>query len=175
VNNVYLIGSRCTGKTAVGTALAELLGRSFIDADVYLESKHGRTIQEIFAEGGEELFRQYETDSLGELCAMDGVVVAAGGGAVLRDENVRMMKDSGRCVLLKASAATVYERMTADEKTESQRPALTDKSDMMSEIVHLAAIREPFYNRAKDFEVSTERLGVAEAAREIAEWLESIP
>jgi len=173
VNNVYLIGFRCTGKTAVGTVLADLLGRSFIDADVYIESKCGQTIAEIFAEGGEALFRRHETEALCELCAMDDVVVAAGGGAVLSDENVRMMKQTGKCVLLTAPAGTIYERMTADEKTDSQRPALTDKADMMAEILHLLEYREPFYTRAKDFAVSTGQLDVAAAAERIAAWLRS--
>jgi shikimate kinase len=171
VKNIYLIGFRCTGKTAVGTALAGRLGRDFIDADVYLESKYDKTVAEIFAEGGEPLFRDYESESLAELCAMDDLVVGAGGGAVLRDGNVRMMKQSGKCVLLVASAETIVKRMTADEKTESQRPALTDKADMMSEVVHLLAYRQPFYEHAKDFEVSTEKLDVEQSAREIENWL----
>ena len=90
--NLILIGFRGTGKTTIGKMLAQRLGKEFVDADEYLEQKEGKTIKDIFAEGGEKLFREIETHVIAELCRLDDRVVATGGGAILREENVRAFK-----------------------------------------------------------------------------------
>jgi len=86
--NIILIGFRGTSKTTIGKMLAQRLGKEFVDADEYLERKEGKTIKDIFAEGGEKLFREIETHVIAELCLLDNRVVATGGGAILREENV---------------------------------------------------------------------------------------
>jgi len=101
--NIVLIGFRSTGKTTVGRELARRLGRSFIDADTYLQEREGRTIAEVFADGGETLFRQLEREVIAELAGRDGLVLAAGGGAVLDPENVERLRGSGPVVRLTAS------------------------------------------------------------------------
>lgn len=165
--NIVLIGFRCTGKTAVGRALARRLGRPFIDADTYLQERAGKTIAEIFAEGGEPLFRRLEREVIAELARRDGVVLAAGGGAVLDEENVRNLRASGVTVRLTASLETILARLTEDEKTRTERPRLTDEEDMRREVERLLACREPFYRRASDITIDTEGKGVAEVAEEV--------
>ena len=93
--NIILIGFRGTGKTTIGKMLAQRLGKEFVDADEYLEQKEGKTVKDIFAEGGEKLFREIETQIIAELCLLDNRVVATGGGAILREENVRALKKGG--------------------------------------------------------------------------------
>ena len=152
--NIYLIGYRCTGKTTVGQALAKRLGREFIDADDCLEAKAGRTIQEIFATDGEPVFRRLECEVIAELADQSDKIIAAGGGAVLNDDNVAQMKRSGLRVLLEADAKTIHERMQADVRTAQQRPSLTDKKPD-EEIEHLLEFRRPYYDRAADLRFDT--------------------
>ena len=147
--NIFLIGYRCTGKTTVGRTLAERLGMEFIDADDYLVEKAGKTIKRIFAEDGEPAFRDLEEKYLAELAARDNLVIAAGGGAVLRKSNVDCMRKAGKVILLEADAATIYSRITGDPKTDAQRPSLTGKSQY-DEIVHLLEYRKPFYHSAAE-------------------------
>jgi len=145
----FLIGYRCTGKTTIGKALAERLGLEFIDADEYLVEKAGKSIKQIFAEDGEPAFRDLEEQCLAELSRRTGVVIGAGGGAVMRQSNVQRMKAAGTVVLLESDAATIYSRITGDPKTDAQRPSLTNKSQY-DEIVHLLEYRKPYYHAAAD-------------------------
>lgn len=95
MKNIILIGMPGSGKTAFGSALAGALGRPFYDADQVLEAREGRDIPFIFQTFGEERFRTMETEVLRELAAMEGIVLATGGGAVLRKENRDILKASG--------------------------------------------------------------------------------
>jgi shikimate kinase len=81
--NVYLIGPMGSGKTAVGRRLAAMLGKAFFDSDAEIEKRTGVDIRFIFEKEGEARFRQRERDVIAALTALDGVVVATGGGAVL--------------------------------------------------------------------------------------------
>jgi len=165
--NVILIGFRCTGKTAVGQELARRLGRPFIDADTYLQERQGKTIAEIFAEGGECLFRRLEQEVIAELTQRDGLVLAAGGGAILDEGNVRRLRASGQVVRLTASLETILARLAEDEKTRSERPRLTAEEDMRREVERLLAYREPFYQRAADINIDTEGKGIDQVAEEV--------
>ncbi|MBI5365681.1 MAG: shikimate kinase [Planctomycetes bacterium] len=152
--NIVLIGFRCTGKTAVGKALAEHLKLEFIDADDYLEKKIGYSIRDIFVKQGESSFRLMEAESLSELARLDGKVIAAGGGAVLWYKNIRNLKRNAMLVLLEADPVTVFERLRRDPRTPTQRPALSRK-DMYEEIVEQMELRRPYYSRAADHVVDT--------------------
>jgi shikimate kinase len=100
--NIILIGFRGTGKTTIGKILAQRLGKEFIDADEYLEQKQGKTIKDIFSEGGETLFREIEVQMIAELCRLDDRIIASGGGVILREENVRRLRENGIIILLDA-------------------------------------------------------------------------
>ena len=168
--NLYLTGYRCTGKTTVGRIVAEMLGREFIDADEYLVAKAGRTIKEIFETDGEPLFRYLESECLRELASKDGLVVATGGGVILREANVQQLASSGRVVLLEADAKTVHERMQADQLTRAQRPSLTAR-DPLEEIEELLGARRPRYEGTADHRVDTTKSMPEELARQIVEFL----
>ncbi len=164
--NIVLIGYRATGKTTLARLLAERLGWSWVDADVEIEHRAGKTISQIFAEDGEGVFRDLEAQVIADLCARDQWVIAAGGGAPLRVENRRAMKAGGYVIWLQASPQTIYERMYSDPTTTQRRPNLTPGGGL-EEIVELLARREPVYRETADFSVNTEGKNPQELVEEI--------
>ncbi|OYP37125.1 shikimate kinase [Rhodopirellula sp. MGV] len=173
--HLFLIGYRGTGKTTVASILAALLQTRWIDLDVVIETKAGKTISELFTEGGEPLFRDWETRCLQESIESDGPpqVISLGGGAVLREENRDFIADNGHCVWLTASPETIAQRIGADATTAARRPALTDLSPT-DEIKSVLTAREPIYREASHYAVSTESLAPAEVADQITQWLDSL-
>jgi shikimate kinase len=166
--NLVLIGYRATGKTTLARLLAERLGWAWIDADVEIERRAGKSIARIFAEDGEPAFRDLEAQVIADLCARDRLVLATGGGAPLRPESRAAMRRNGRVVWLKALAQTIHARMSGDATTAARRPSLTDK-DPRAEIEHLLARREPAYREAAHCAVDTEGRTPDELVAEIAE------
>ncbi|HLA37291.1 MAG TPA: shikimate kinase [Candidatus Brocadiales bacterium] len=164
--NIYLIGFRGTGKTTVGRLLAKYPEWEFIDADDYLEKKIGKTIKQIFQEGGEGLFRDVEGEVIRELSEMEDKIVAAGGGAVLREENVRNMRQNGLVILLETDAHTIHDRLQRDPRSHTQRPNLTNL-DSLDEIIHLLEYRRPYYEKAADHRINTTVISPEEVAKRI--------
>lgn len=120
--NIVLVGMPASGKTTVGRAVAEALGRPFIDADEALVKAVGRSIPDIFAQEGEPAFRRYEAQTIRELSGHNGCVIATGGGAVLSDENIRYLKKNGRIYFLDRSLENLMP--TADRPTASSVEAM---------------------------------------------------
>ncbi|GAX60641.1 shikimate kinase [Candidatus Scalindua japonica] len=164
--NIVLIGFRGTGKSTVGKLLSKRLERDFIDSDQYIESITGKTIKSIFEDDGEEGFRKIEADTIAELSKVDNKVISAGGGVVLKEENVRNLKEKGFLVLLEATPEIIYKRISQDEKTTQQRPSLTDKTPL-DEIRHLIAIREHAYSNAADYTINTSYVSCEDIVNEI--------
>ena len=150
--------------------LTQRLGKEFVDADEYLEQKEGKTIKDIFSEGGEKLFREIETQIIAELCLLDNRVVATGGGAILREENVKTLKKSGIIILLEADADTIYKRIHRDTRTEQRRPDLTNQGGYQ-EIEYLLEYRKPLYDRTADFVINTNSMSAIDAANKIIAFL----
>lgn len=169
--NIILIGFRCTGKTTIGKKIACALKREFIDADEYLEQKEGRTIRDIFHEGGEKLFRKLEAKIIAELCCLDNKVIATGGGAVLLEENVKNIKKNGIIILLEADVRTIYERISSDTNTKERRPKLTEY-DGYQEVEYLLDYRRPFYRRAADVILNTANVSISESVNRIVDILD---
>ncbi len=168
--NIILIGFRGTGKTTIGKMLAQRLGKEFVDADEYLEQKEGKTVKDIFAEGGEKLFREIETEVIAELCLSDNRVVATGGGVILREENVKTLKKSGIIILLEADTDTIYKRIHRDARTEQRRPSLTNRG-AYEEIEYLLEYRRPLYDKTADFVINTTSMPATDAANKIITFL----
>src|SRR5690349_11639509 len=99
-----------------------MLWWNWLDADPHLEQRAGRTIREIFESDGEAGFRDLESKILLELVGYSQLVVALGGGAVLRKVNRQLLKSSGRCVWLKASPELLWSRIESDPTTNDRRP-----------------------------------------------------
>jgi shikimate kinase len=153
--NLTLIGYRATGKTTLARLLAERLGWDWIDADVEIERVAGKTITEIFSDDGEPVFRDIEARVIADLTSRPDLVIAAGGGAPLRKESRRAMREGGQVVWLQASAETIHARMTGDATTATRRPNLTDRGPL-DEIIHLMSAREPIYRDTAHIEVDTD-------------------
>ncbi|MEB2310191.1 MAG: shikimate kinase [Candidatus Brocadiaceae bacterium] len=168
--NIILIGFRGTGKATIGKILAQRLGKEFFDADEYLEQKRGKTIKDIFSEGGETLFREIGVQMIAELCRLDDRIIASGGGVILREENVRRLRENGIIILLDADADTLYKRIHEDTQTAQKRPNLTSRG-AYDEIEYLLAYRRPLYDRIADFVINTASLSTHDAANKIIAFI----
>ncbi len=153
--NLILIGYRCTGKTTVGKNLALKLQKTFVDADSVLVETYGVTISEIVETQGWDSFRDKETVVLKTICSKDNHVIATGGGAILRNENVDIMKNNSTVIWLRASEEAIMQRMSQDMVTDEQRPALTSKK-LKQEVYETLADRNHLYEKTMDFLVDTD-------------------
>jgi shikimate kinase len=165
-----LIGYRGTGKSTVARHLALRLGWEWIDADVEIELRAGKSIKAIFEEGGEAAFRDLESAVTAELAARNQVILALGGGVVLREENRQRIKAAGPVVWLKATAETLANRIAADASTSERRPNLTSQGGI-TEIIAMLDKREPLYRECATLAVDTENKSAAEVANEIVQSL----
>lgn len=157
--NIFLIGFMGCGKSVAGRRIAELTGRRLIEMDDAIARKEGMSIPEIFEKKGEGYFRDLETNFLQDLTAETDCVISCGGGAAMRDENVRLMKRSGTVVLLTAEPDTVYDRIHQG----TDRPVLKGRMNVKA-IGELMEQRRPFYEAAADRTVATDRRTVGEVA-----------
>lgn len=163
MKNIYLIGFMGSGKSAVGSALAQLLGMECMEMDEYIQRQQERTITEIFAACGEEYFRTLETEVLQWVAGKEGMVVSCGGGSVLREENVALMKRSGRIVLLTAEPETIYARV----RYSRNRPVLNGNMTV-AYIAGLMEQRRGCYTAAADFAVATDGKSIQEICNQIS-------
>jgi shikimate kinase len=157
-----LIGYRATGKTTLARLLAARLGWQWIDADVEIERRTGKSIARIFAE------------VIADLCRRERLVLAAGGGAPLRAESRQAMRANGKVVWLVAAPETILARMSSDDTSASRRPNLTEQGPLQ-EIVELLRQREPVYRESAHFRVDTEGRTPEQLAAEILARLELTP
>lgn len=164
--SIVLIGYRGTGKTTVAQLLAKRLGFDWIDADVEVELRAGKSIAAIFEESGEAAFRDLEAEIVAELCQRERTVVALGGGAVLREANRESLAKCRQAVWLKATAEVIAGRLEGDPTTAQRRPNLTNRGGL-HEIEQMLAQREPIYRACATLEVDTEDKDPAEIADEI--------
>jgi len=163
MKNIVLIGFMGTGKTSVGKALAKKLGLKFIDVDEVIEKTTGMKISEIFSRFGESRFRDIETEVIKLITQKNGQVIATGGGVVLREENIKRLKEKGVIFCLKASENVIFERV----KQCKDRPLL-QVENLEERIRELLHSRMPLYEKA-DFSVDTSGLTPEEVAEKIIE------
>ena len=170
--NIILIGFAATGKTCVGRRLAERLGREFIDTDERVEEMAGKSIPQIIAEEGVEVFDELEHQALKEACARRGVIIAAGGGAIMHDENRDLMVESGHVICLEAKPHTIYERLRRAQAdgTSSVADTLLKGDDPVWRISMFKEIRQPYYAIA-DWTVHTDRLTIDQVVDEVVHGL----
>ena len=168
--NIFLIGYRCTGKTTVGMALADRLGRPFVDTDQMVVEMSGTSIARMVAERGWPYFREREYEALAAVCARDNQVVATGGGVVLDARNRAAMGNSGKVVWLKASETIIQMRLLADAATAGNRPSLTDQG-LLAEIETVLGERKPLYATCADLVIDTDRETIAGICERISNQL----
>lgn len=163
-SNIYLIGFMGCGKSTISDCLYREYGKKQIEMDEEIEKTEGITISEIFDKKGEEYFRNLETDLLKKLSGCENLVVSCGGGAPMRENNVKEMKKSGKVVLLRAKPETIYQRV----KDAHHRPLLEGNMNV-AYIAELMEKRQKQYSDAADFSVDTDGRSASEISREIME------
>ncbi|MCD8146954.1 MAG: shikimate kinase [Clostridiales bacterium] len=160
MKNIVLIGMMGSGKTTCGLLLSEKLGRTLVDADVTLQTRENRTTSEIFATDGEGYYRDLETALCHELETMDDLVIATGGGMILREENVKALRSNGVVFLLNRPVDEIF-----DGEDLADRPlAQNGKQDFIDRF----EARKPYYFGAAD-EVITNFASPKDTVNEILE------
>jgi shikimate kinase len=161
--NIALVGFRATGKSMVGRILAKRLGWSFVDMDVQLSESFGQDIHAVVCENGWEFFRKAEADLLSRMATQNKIVVATGGGVVLRADNREILKKHFRVFWLQASSQTIYSRITHDPCSASNRPSLT-QLPLMKEIELQLTERMPLYKEVAEHSLMTDALSPSDIA-----------
>jgi shikimate kinase len=164
--NIVLTGFMGTGKSKIGRRLAKKLRMSYLDTDELIEEREKDSISAIFKKRGEEYFRRLETKVVKEVALLDNYVISTGGGVVLREGNIRVLKKNAFIVCLFASPEVILKRTKGDEK----RPLLKG-DDRKERIEELIAIRKSYYEKA-DFSVDTSTLDSKKVVEEIVKFLE---
>lgn len=168
--NIVLIGYRGTGKSTVGKALAAKLGRAVVSTDQEIIRRAGRTIPEIVAGHGWEYFRDLESDVCKELAGQNNLVIDTGGGAILRKQNVEVLKQNGLLFWLTASVETIASRIGGD----TQRPSLTGTKSFVQEIEDVLSERTPSYQAAADHTLCTDARSVNQLVESILRLLDPV-
>ena len=164
--NLFLIGPMGSGKTAVGRQLSRLLGMPFHDSDTEIERRTGVDIAFIFEKEGEAGFRQREREAIEALTAMDRIVLATGGGAVLLPENRRNLAERGCVIYLETSVTQQVDRV----KQGRNRPLLSNV-DTTTKLAQLLQDRAPLYKEIADLVISTDGRRVRGVAEDILRQL----
>lgn len=163
-NKIVFIGPMGAGKTTIGKHIAQHLHCNFYDSDRIIEERTGVSIPLIFELEGEAGFRKRETEVIRELCQKDDYVLATGGGAVLKQENQRLLRQNSLIVFLNASLDQLYERTSRDRN----RPLLqTDKP--REKLKQLLQERLPVYTELADIIVKTDNQSVYQTVNQILE------
>jgi shikimate kinase len=165
VERLYLTGFMTSGKSTIGPILANVIGWTFKDLDKVIEEAEGKKIVDIFKEDGEEYFRELEYKLLLEFSGYKNLVLSLGGGTIISERNLKLMKSTGKIVYLKSSPEMIYQRI----KNKIDRPIFRDlvlsgnakPQDFIDRITKLLEEREPYYSSA-DFFIDTDktRIGI---------------
>lgn len=152
MQNIVLIGMPGCGKSTIGKLLCEKTGRIFVDADQRIVQLAGKSIPEIFAEDGEEVFRDWETKVLAELGKQSGLIIATGGGCVTKERNYNLLHQNGEIFWIQRR----IEDLPTDGRPLSQKNKLEE----------MYRIREPLYDSFKDWSVGNDR-----SPEDAANWI----
>ena len=170
----FLIGYMGAGKTTLGKAFARAMGLTFVDLDWYIEERFHKTVSQLFAERGEEDFRELEKRMLHEVAEFENVVISTGGGTPCFFDNMEYMNSMGDPVFLDVDVNVLFRRLKV---AKQQRPLLAQKNDeeLMEFIVGALQKRMPFYTKAKhvfNAEKLEDRHQIKESVQRLKELLE---
>jgi len=165
--NIVLFGFMGSGKSTLGRRLAKRLGYTFIDTDNAIEEVTGKTVEQIFHTDGEKRFRSEEKLLVRKLAGQSRLVIATGGGMVLEQENVEILKQNGVLIWLVADPEVILERV----KNKKRRPLL-NKGDLMENIIRLSQERESAYAAIAEFTIDTSKQSFDQMLLQIRVFLE---
>ena len=169
-SNVYLIGPMGSGKTTIGQRVAKHLGLEFFDCDHELEAQTGASVSLIFDVEGEAGFRERETRMLDQLTRRKGVLVATGGGVVLRKRNRELLRRNGLVVYMSTSVAQQLRRLNRDRT----RPLL-QTPDRRERLAQLAAQRNPLYEEVADIVFPSQSRSLDTTAKALSDLIRAHP
>ena len=174
MTRIFLIGYMGAGKTTLGKAFARAMGLTFVDLDWYIEERFHKTVSQLFAERGEEDFRELEKRMLHEVAEFENVVISTGGGTPCFFDNMEYMNSMGDPVFLDVDVNVLFRRLKV---AKQQRPLLAQKNDeeLMEFIVGALQKRMPFYTKAKhvfNAEKLEDRHQIKESVERLKELLE---
>ena len=164
--NIVLVGFMGTGKSAVGRVIAQKLEFHFIDTDDVIEQTSKAKISDIFAEHGEDYFRDLESQAVKSVALMKNQVVATGGGVVLRSSNIDLLRTGGPIFCLNATPKAIWDRV----RSSRSRPLLRGP-EPLKKIETLLDKRAPYYALA-DHQIETTGVSVDRVANEIISYIE---
>ncbi len=148
---IFLTGFMGSGKSTIGPILANTIGYSFVDLDLFIEQKEKRKIGDIFKQEGEKAFRKMERTFLREISGTPRSVISLGGGTITDQDSLNLIKESGVLVYLKAESEYIYKRL----RTKSDRPmlrtadgTLMDAEQLQARIDELLTKRKGYYEQA---------------------------
>ena len=165
--NIVLIGYRGTGKSTVATILGQRLGRTVISTDAAIVQEAGQTIPQIVEQFGWDHFRDLETQMCRKLQNQDNLVIDTGGGLILKEENVNILKAKGTIFWLTAEVPTIVKRISGD----TQRPSLSGTKSFVEEVEEILKERAPKYQTAADHAISTDQASPYQIAEAILSCL----
>lgn len=178
--SLILIGFRGVGKSTLARALAEKFSCAWNDSDDFIAQKTGKSIATLFAERGEEFFRDQEEAAITEILSTQlstslkslnaPQILSTGGGAILRATTRARLRQAGIVIWLTASEETIFQRLTENSQSESNvlqesRPALTSLS-LREEIATLLAARAPLYAETAHHQIATDDKTIDEITQE---------
>lgn len=169
LGNIFLIGFMGCGKSSVAAKLHEQYRMNVVEMDEEIVRREERSIADIFAQEGEAYFRQIESLVLCEVAEHTNQVISCGGGIILRPENVALMKQTGKIVLLTAAPETILQRVQGDEN----RPLLNGKKTV-EDIAALMEQRRAAYGAAADVVIETDEKSIADICRELMKHTEKV-
>ncbi|HUC36014.1 MAG TPA: shikimate kinase [Acidimicrobiales bacterium] len=170
--HVLLVGMMGAGKSTVGPLVASRLGWSFVDTDQVVEHDTGKTVRELFAEGGEKLFRAEEARALAGVLALRApTVVSVGGGAVMLPGNRTIIGSSGTVVWLRAAPRTLASRVGDG----ASRPLISTEAETLEALARIESERRPLYEEVSDAVVDTDVIDAGEVAGRVVELVRVAP
>ncbi|HEX5021872.1 MAG TPA: shikimate kinase, partial [Candidatus Binatia bacterium] len=167
IENIALVGFMATGKSAVGRNLARKLHRRFVDLDALIEKTEGRNVRDIFAEKGESYFRRLEKQALEQILSQQGQIIATGGGIILDEDNLTLLRQKSLLIGLTASTDVLVSRVGKNSK----RPLLKGV-DVRARIEELLQQRQSRYAEA-DVIIDTSGLTINQVVEKILKVVRS--
>jgi len=165
--NIILIGMRGSGKSTIGKLLAKKLDKQFYDMDSLLEKKVRMTLPEYVKQLGWESFRDKESEVAEEVSHLTNVIIATGGGVILREKNINALKTNGKFIFLKTSIIQMLNRI-GDAKN---RPSLTKRNTLEEELEEIWKQRKSLYEQTADITIETDDKTTDEITKEIIKQL----